>query len=180
MVSANSAESRTASLLKKAGFDLVKALNTSTNGASLLCIAKKGKFTSALFPKNPDFGGYQSKVIKHRQELFRLIVDKKPAGYGASTKGNVVLQYCDFGPDDIPYIAEINPSKFGRVTPGSQIPIIPETEAFSRNPESFLVFPWHFEESILKRHPNYKGDFIFPFPNIHERTNRAIHILQPS
>jgi hypothetical protein len=54
---------------------------------------------------------------------------KKIFGYGASTKGNVLLQFCGFTEKEIPYIAEVNPDKFGRFTPGSRIPIISEAEA---------------------------------------------------
>jgi len=94
---------------------------------------------------------------------------KTVLGYGASTKGNVVLQFCRFTASDIPAIAEVNTEKFGRVTPGSHIPIVSEADAKRMQPDYFLVLPWHFKEGILRREKEYLargGRFIFPFPEI--------------
>jgi len=80
-----------------------------------------------------------------------------------------VLQFCGFTPDDIPAIADVNPEKFGRVTPGTRIPIISEADAHNMRPDYYLVLPWHFKEGILRREKNYLnsgGKFIFPFPEI--------------
>ena len=99
-----------------------------------------------------------------------LVADgKKVFGYGASTKGNVLVQFCGFTSKEIPVIAEVNSDKFGRFTPGSCIPIVSETEAKLMNPDYFLVLPWHFKEGILRREKEYLakgGRFIFPFPEI--------------
>src|SRR6185369_4036893 len=80
------------------------------------------------------FRDFEERVFRHRDDLTRLIrtlVDdgKKVLGYGASTKGNVVLQFCGLTAKDIPAIADVNPEKEGRVTPGTHIPIISEAEA---------------------------------------------------
>ena len=120
------------------------------------------------------FRDFEERVFRHRDDLTRLIRSltadgKKVLGYGASTKGNVVLQFCGFGPADIPAIAEVNTDKFGRVTPGSHIPIISEQEAKAMKPDYFLVLPWHFKDGILRREKDYLasgGKFIFPFPEI--------------
>ena len=69
-------------------------------------------------------------------------------GYGASTKGNVVLQFCGLTAIDIPAIAEVNPEKFGCYTPGSNIPITSEEEAHAMKPDYFLVLPWHFRRIV--------------------------------
>ena len=90
-------------------------------------------------------------------------------GYGASTKGNVLLQYCGITKQDIPFIAEVNEDKFGAYTPGSLIPIIPEEKARSMHPDFFFVLPWHFRDSILAREQEFMsngGKFIFPLPYI--------------
>jgi hypothetical protein len=95
--------------------------------------------------------------------------NKKVFGYGASTKGNVTLQFCGVTTAEMPAIAEVNPEKFGRVTPGTRIPIISEAEARAMKPDYFLVLPWHFKEGILQREQEYiasGGKFIFPFPEI--------------
>jgi hypothetical protein len=117
---------------------------------------------------------FEDRVFRHRLDLRRLIdglvADGKPVlGYGASTKGNVVLQFCGLGPDKIRAVADINPDKYGRITPGTHIPIISEDEARRMNPDYFLVLPWHFKEGILRREREYLangGRFIFPFPEI--------------
>jgi hypothetical protein len=70
---------------------------------------------------------------------------------------------------EVPAIAEVNVEKFGRVTPGTRIPIISEAEARAMNPDYFLVLPWHFKEGILQREQAFRaagGKFIFPFPEI--------------
>lgn len=120
------------------------------------------------------FRDFEERVFRHRDDLVRLVRalvadGKKVFGYGASTKGNVTLQFCGFTSADIPVIAEVNPEKFGRVTPGSHIPIVSEAEARAMKPDYFLVLPWHFKDGILRREKEYLasgGKFIFPFPEI--------------
>ncbi|MBA3066172.1 class I SAM-dependent methyltransferase [bacterium] len=117
---------------------------------------------------------FEKRVKKHKTELLEFIgslkkKNKKILGYGASTKGNVVLQYCGLTPDDIPFIAEVNKDKFGCYTPGTNIPIISESEAKKMKPDYLLVLPWHFKENILFREKEYLaegGKFIFPLPEI--------------
>ncbi len=117
---------------------------------------------------------FETRVYRHREDLRRLLKSlrdsgKRILGYGASTKGNVVLQFCGIGPDLVEAIAEVNPDKFGRFTPGSRIPIVSEEEARARDPDYFLVLPWHFKEGILQREQEYLakgGKMIFPFPEI--------------
>lgn len=113
-------------------------------------------------------------MFRHREDLRRLIQalvrdGKKILGYGASTKGNVLLQFCGLTPEEIPAIAEVNPDKYGCVTPGTHIPIISEQEARALNPDFFLVLPWHFKNGIIEREREYlerNGKMIFPFPEI--------------
>ena len=90
-------------------------------------------------------------------------------GYGASTKGNVLLQYFKLSKDLIPYIADKNPQKYNSYTPGTKIPIV--SEKFSRKikPDYYLVLPWHFKEEILKREIKIRNKgtkFIFPLPTL--------------
>lgn len=117
---------------------------------------------------------FAERVFSHKKKLTDLVKalvadGKKVFGYGASTKGNVLLQFCGFTTKEIPYIAEVNEEKFGSFTPGSMIPIISEEEAKALNPDYFLVLPWHFKENILSREDDYMskgGKFIFPLPEI--------------
>ena len=120
------------------------------------------------------FREFEDRVFRHRDDLMRLLQaleadGKKVLGYGASTKGNVALQFCGVTTRELAAIAEVNTEKFGRVTPGTHIPIISEAEAKAMEPDYFLVLPWHFKEGILQREQEYiarGGKFIFPFPEI--------------
>jgi hypothetical protein len=120
------------------------------------------------------FREFEERVFRHRDDLTRLIRSlvadgKKVLGYGASTKGNVVLQFCGFTPADLAAVAEVNEDKFGRVTPGTHIPIVSEKDARAMQPDYFLVLPWHFKDGIIRREKDYLaagGKFIFPFPEI--------------
>ena len=120
------------------------------------------------------FRDFEQRVFRHREDLTRLLRalkddGKRILGYGASTKGNVVLQFCGIGPDLVEAIAEVNEDKFGAFTPGTHIPIISEPEARAMQPDYFLVLPWHFKDGIIAREQQFLADggkFIFPFPEI--------------
>jgi hypothetical protein len=117
---------------------------------------------------------FEERVFRHRADLRRLLEalkadGKKVLGYGASTKGNVVLQFCGIGPDLLPCIAEVNEDKFGAFTPGTGIPIVSEAEARAMQPDYLLVLPWHFRDGIVRREAEFLakgGRLIFPFPEI--------------
>ncbi|MDD2927876.1 MAG: class I SAM-dependent methyltransferase, partial [Candidatus Omnitrophica bacterium] len=117
---------------------------------------------------------FRQRVYKHRAVLkarLRHIRSGKKLvlGYGASTKGNVILQFCNITGKDIPFIAEINEDKFGSYTPGTWIPIISEKEAKAMRPDYFMVLPWHFRENILSREKAFLksgGKLLFPLPRI--------------
>lgn len=117
---------------------------------------------------------FEERVYRHRADLKRLLgalvaEGKRIVGYGASTKGNVVLQFCGITSDEVTAIAEVNADKFGSFTPGTGIPIISEEEARRMQPDYFLVLPWHFKEGILQREAAFLasgGRMIFPFPEI--------------
>jgi len=117
---------------------------------------------------------FEEQVFKHRKNLIGLVdaiisEGKKILGYGASTKGNVLLQFCGFTSKQIPCIADVNEQKFGCFTPGTNIPIVSEKEAHAMKPDYFLVLPWHFKHNILEREKEFiaqGGKFIFPLPEI--------------
>ena len=117
---------------------------------------------------------FEERVYRHRTDLTRLLRTlaadgKKVLGYGASTKGNVLLQFCGITTDEVAAIAEVNTDKFGAFTPGTHIPIVSESEARAMKPDYFLVLPWHFKEGILQREAEFLADggrMIFPFPEI--------------
>jgi len=178
-------------ILEAAGLKVVDVIMNNVNGGSFaVTAAKKGNsavrtneaVVNWLLEQEGRMGlntpkpyrEFEERVFRHREDLIRLIralrADGKTVlGYGASTKGNVLLQFCGFTAEDIPAIADVNPEKFGRVTPGTHIPIISEADARDMDPDYYVVLPWHFKEGILRREKEYLnsgGKFIFPFPEI--------------
>jgi C-methyltransferase-like protein/putative zinc binding protein/methyltransferase family protein len=177
-------------VLERAGLELIDVRFNKVNGGSFAVTAARpgsgiprsrtliGWFVSqeeriGLHTPGP-FRRFEERVYEHRTDLVELIRMLRRSGasvfgYGASTKGNVLLQFCGFTPDDIEAIAEVNPDKFGHVTPGSQIPIVSEEEMRARHPDYLVVFPWHFRDGIVEREEAYLkrgGRLIFPLPEI--------------
>jgi hypothetical protein len=178
-------------ILDKAGLKIVDVVMNAINGGSFAVTAAKvgnrsivqnlavidwlleQEHRMGLNTPRP-YRDFEERVFRHRDDLTRLIRalnadGKKILGYGASTKGNVVLQFCGLTNKDIPAIAEVNAEKFGCVTPGTHIPIISEQEARAMKPDYFFVLPWHFKDGILRREKEYLasgGKMIFPFPEI--------------
>lgn len=117
---------------------------------------------------------FSQRAIEHRSRfkslLETLVGDgQRVNGYGASTKGNVLLQYCGIGSDLIGKIGEVNTSKYGCRTPGSNIDIVPESEVVNDDSDFLVVLPWHFRDVIIEREReflNRGGRLIFPFPDI--------------
>ena len=117
---------------------------------------------------------FEKNIFRHRDNLWKFIETikfqrKTIFGYGASTKGNVILQFCKLTFKELPFIADVNEDKFGSFTPGSGIPIISEEKAKARQPDYFLVLPWHFRPNILAREKAFLamgGSLVFPLPEI--------------
>lgn len=176
-------------MLDRVGFKIIDVALNDTNGGSFRITAAKEnsklpvsdsvkKVTESenklgLNTLKP-YEEFKQNISKHRQELSDLInkltaEGKKVFGYGASTKGNVILQYCGFTTKEIPYIAEVNEDKFGSFTPFTHIPIISEKEALQLKPDYYLVLPWHFRAGIIEKEKDFRkngGKFIFPLPAI--------------
>jgi hypothetical protein len=120
------------------------------------------------------YAAFVSRVTDHARRLRELLLELKAAGkavmgYGASTKGNVILQYCRLSEAELPRVAEVNPEKFGCFTPGTHIPIVSEAEAKKAKPDYFLVMPWHFRKNVIEREADYLrqgGRLIFPLPEL--------------
>jgi hypothetical protein len=117
---------------------------------------------------------FPGNVLNHRASLqdllARLLDDGKSIwGLGALTKGNVLLNYCGFGEKTITKICDVNDYKFTRMTPGSHIPICPETELLKEMPDFAIVLPWHFRDNIISRQKDCMsrgGKLIFPLPDV--------------
>lgn len=110
--------------------------------------------------------------IDLQNQMEQLLSQKlRIIGLGASTKGNVLLQYAGLDSSTIECIGDVNPDKWGCYTPGSWIPIVSESEALDHNPDLLFVLPWHFRDFFLSS-ANFVGrKLIFPLPsfNIQQR-----------
>lgn len=149
-----------------AGLQILYSEATQTNGGSMIVVFEKGtqrldgyavererELTSA-----DAFSHFTYRINMSRTRLLReLAAFKVVHALGASTKGNVILQYCR---PPITHIAEINEDKIGRYTPGTHIPIISEAESEAMAPDAYVVLPWHFKQGMLERYPSH--NLIFP------------------
>lgn len=180
-------------ILKQAGLKIFNVTQNDINGGSICCFAtsvdnflykqenfienvkalRLAEFDLELDTDKP-YKNFQNRVEKHRDELSQLIRklradNKKIHIYGASTKGNTILQWCGLDHQSIEFAAERNPDKYGASTLGTNIPIISEVESRAMNPDYYLVLPWHFRREIVEREQEMlqKGvGFIFPLADI--------------
>jgi len=163
------------------------------NGGSIRCYAthlENSKFDNSerknkievLFQKEFDqkldtvepYVEFQERINSHKHELKDLLTQLKNSGskihiYGASTKGNTILQWCGIDSSLIECAAERNPEKYGAKTLGTNIPIVSESDSRAMNPDYYLVLPWHFKEEFIHREKemlNQGVGMIFPLPEI--------------
>ena len=180
-------------ILKEAGMKIFNAVENSINGGSLRCYATHAtnfKYRTEEFGQNIErirqqefdleldtdkpYKNFQDRINLHRDELTKLLKRLKREGkrihiYGASTKGNTILQWCGIDSRIIEVAAERNPDKYGATTLGTDIPIVSEAESRAMNPDYYLVLPWHFKEEFIERERQTleRGiGLIFPLPNI--------------
>jgi NDP-4-keto-2,6-dideoxyhexose 3-C-methyltransferase len=118
------------------------------------------------------YEAFAGRVGHYRDQLLGFLADSRRAGrltlgYGASTKGNVILQYCGLTERDLPCIGEVNKEKHGAFTPGTAIPIVSQEEARERRPDQLLVLPWIYRDGFVEREREYLaggGRLVFPLP----------------
>lgn len=117
------------------------------------------------------YAEFAARVAASRHELLKFLQQAKRRGQqvyalGASTKGNVLLQYCGLSQETVHAVGEVNPEKFGRLTPGTLLPIIAEDQALSEHPDYLIVLPWHFRR-FMENNPKFRGRrLVFPLPHL--------------
>ena len=180
-------------ILSKADMKIFKISFNEINGGSIRCYAthkdnskhdKKENYQMINEIRHKEFDleldtdkpyvSFQNRIEKLKVELHDLLVKLKLEGkrvhvYGASTKGNTILQWCGIDKNLVECAAERNPDKYGARTLGTDIPIISEADSRAMNPDYYLVLPWHFKPEFLEREKEAldKGTgFIFPVPKI--------------
>jgi hypothetical protein len=117
------------------------------------------------------YKSFAERVEDTRQQLRAFLQQAKSEGktvaaLGASTKGNVLLQYCNISRDDIPCVGEVNPEKFGSYTPGTWLPIIREEEVLDMNPDFLIILPWHFKKFFLNNIKFKDQQLVTPLPQV--------------
>ena len=183
-----------------AGFKIIDIKFNECNGGSFrLYFAKQtsekhnecSKLIDSVLQKESDYNVkhrdcYKTFITNCEEEIYKLtkFIDtvnaagKKVYIYGASTKGNCLLQYGNIGEDKIKYAVERNLSKVGKMT-STGIEIIGEETMRLNPPDYLLVLPWHFKDEIIQREDEFLqkgGQFLFPFPTfqIHSSKPKVI------
>lgn len=114
--------------------------------------------------------GAHVETVREELNLFLAALrarDRKIAAYGASAKGNVLLNYCGFGPEIVDYIVDDTPAKQGKFSPGNGIPIVSRDHLFRHPPDYLLLLAWNFSEELMANLPDFQkngGRFVLPIP----------------
>ncbi len=181
------------SVLERAAMKVVRVGMNDINGGSIRCYAthsenfrfsnkeysrslealRQEEFDLELDTDKP-YRNFQERINVHKVELTSLLKKLRAEGktihiYGASTKGNTILQWCGIDRFIIDYAADRNPGKHGARTLGTDIPIISEEQSRAMKPDCYLVLPWHFRKEFLEREREMldRGtSLIFPLPDI--------------
>lgn len=187
------------SLLENAGFEVFDVVMNPTNGGSLRVYAVprgsikdlacplhwesigQARFMGMLeYEKQKDLSSpepylrFAQRIEKLKEQTVTWLQrqkeeKKKVIGYGASTKGNVLLQYYGIDTDLLPCIADANEKKWGLCTVGTGIPIISEAEMRDMEPDYLFTMPWFFIKYFLEREEELlaKGTrFVLPQPQL--------------
>lgn len=173
-------------MLDRAGLRIVNVEFNDINGGSFSIAAAR---VESAYPSAPDleillckeeslgldglapYREFADRVARSRDELLGFLgwakrEGKLVAALGASTKGNVLLQYCGVTENELPYVGEVNPEKCGCLTPGTLLPILAEDELLKMEPDYLLVLPWHFREFFLSREKFRGRQLVFPLPRL--------------
>jgi hypothetical protein len=180
-------------MAQRVGFTLVDVEFNDVNGGSFSVVAAKTGSRQAANAKSIEhlleaesrkgldtlqpYFDFAERARRSREALLEFSDSAIRSGktmdaLGASTKGNVLLQYCGLDERRIGRVGEVNEAKFGCFTPGSLIPIVPEMEVLATEPDYLLVLPWHFR-AFFERAPHLRGrNLVFPLP--------VLDVLRPS
>jgi len=173
-------------MARRVGFKITEVEFNAVNGGSFSVVVRKSKSGPDVLPSvqrilNEEqeegletlapYQAFAKRVEKTKQDLLGFIKTaqgkgKMVAALGASTKGNVLLQYCSLSAKDIAFVSEVNTEKYGCFTPGSWIPIIPEDALVEKKPDYLIVLPWHFREFFQTQKKYQQFNLVFPLPDL--------------
>ena len=170
----------------KVGFTIIDVEFNDINGGSFSVMVRKSKqkdITPPSVQKILDnenekglntlapYNEFAARVAKTKADLLNFINSKRKEGktfaaLGASTKGNVLLQYCGLTEDYITCVGEVNIEKYACYTPGSWIPIVPEEQMTGGKFDYLIVLPWHFKKFFINNARLKNDTLLFPLPGI--------------
>jgi hypothetical protein len=175
-------------LLSRHGLEIFDVETNYVNGGSFRTYAgHRGKFrvretVNALRQREKHmqlnsskvYHNFAARILKIKSDLHKLVKDEVKRGktvyvYGASNRGNTILQYCGLDHRLIKKATDANPDKWGRATVGTRIPIVSKDEARRDKPDYFLILPHHFLDEIKREEKDYLengGKFIVPLPEV--------------
>lgn len=172
--------------LSRAGLELFDVQEFDIHGGSIRVHAcckgagKVGPEVARMLRSERDFGfldvdlyvRFTQHVEAVREELVLFLNalsqrGRSIAAYGASAKGNILLNYCGFGPDLISYIVDDTPAKQGLFAPGCGIPIVPRGHLEKEPPDYLLLLAWNFADELMSNVAWFAergGRFVVPIP----------------
>jgi len=162
-------------LFETNGLEIFKIEENDVNGGSYRIFCRHYRGTGIPFDEKyalEDILAFGKRIQDNRDRCVNFIRQEVARGkkvyvYGASTKGNVILQYYGLDSKLITAAAERSPEKWGKYTIGTWIPIVTEEEARKAKPDYFLVLPWAFFKEFYERENEWRkggGQFIVPLP----------------
>ncbi len=173
------------SLFAKFGLGIVRVERISVHGGSLRLYVQKSAHSispnvsellkleeRAKLAALETYQKFAEDVSQIKEELRSLLQSLKArgariVGYGAPAKGNLLLNYCQIGTDILDYIIDTTPFKQGRYTPGTRVPIFPESRFHNAPTDYALLLAWNYTDAILQKEKAYRqagGKFIVPIP----------------
>lgn len=175
-------------LLKMHSMEIIDVIHTDTHGGGIMVFATHSPSPFAIsetvnkllenekktgLDKLSTYQKFAKRPLMVKKKLTKLLLELKKKGkkitaYGASAKATTLLQYCNIGPDLIDYITESAPSKIGKYTPGTHIPILPEDTLKRETPDYIVITAWNYANHIMEKKEKWfhdaGGKFIIPIP----------------
>lgn len=174
--------------LEANGMRVVDALEFSIHGGSLRVIAQidrsghlaQSNRVDELIRREEEMGLYGTapyflcadRVQLIREELSVFVTGlrargRRIAAYGASAKGNVLLNYCGLGPESIDFVVDDTPAKQGKYYPGNHLPIVGRDALTAKRPDYLLLLAWNFADELMKNTEEFGitgGRYVIPIP----------------
>jgi len=179
-------------IIKKNKLKIIDCSLNKINGGSIEIVCsridskfkiKKSKINKIFYKESlindNSYKIFNHKLLSHKYKIksfFKNNTDKNNIiGYGAATKGNIILNYCGLNKKNINFIADANSYKIGRYTPGSNIKIISKKKINSLSPNYLFVLIWSFKSEVIRQEIKFLkngGKLIFPLPYFHIITKK--------